>query len=66
MTVAEWLNKNDNYDEATMLDTNGNPCNFWINNDPKYKANVIKVVPRDNKYPWLMAMVYTDYNGKEN
>ena len=61
MTVNEWLLANDYYEEAILLDINENECNFWIKNDPKYNAHVIRVEPMFQDEPWVCAFLHTDY-----
>ena len=65
MTVRQWLNSNYangclHYEEATMIDADGNECLFWYgDNDPKYDAHVLRVVDADAWH--ISANVYTDY-----
>lgn len=59
MTLMQWLFTEHGYDEAIMIDANGNECTFWTDNDPKYRANVLKVENRDAY--GCTANVYTDY-----
>ena len=62
MTVREWLNKNDRFDEAVMIDAHGSKCLFWSDdNDAKYDAHVIRIAASAN-CPWL-ALIYTDFRG---
>ena len=62
MTVNQWLDGNYadgclQYAEAVMHDANGNECTFWTNDDPKYRANVLRVESADG----ITAHLYTDY-----
>ena len=59
MKVEEWIDRNDRFEEAIMFDIEGKPCLSWVENDPKYKANVIKV--EQDKEKEYLANVYTDY-----
>lgn len=62
MTVREWLQVNDIYEESVMMDADGNECLFWFGaDDPKYSAHVVDVVP-DADAEWR-CMVITDYRG---
>ena len=44
MTLNDWLESNEIYSEATAVDRNGNEF-IWIENDPRYEAKVLAVVP---------------------
>ena len=44
MTLNEWLESNTVYSEATAVDRNGNEF-VWIEDDPRYEAKVLAVVP---------------------
>lgn len=65
-TLLDWLTNNDYYDQAVAYDINGKEMSFWYENDPKYKANVLRVEPEYPEYPWLCAKIYTDWKGEDN
>ena len=46
MILSEALNKYTDFDEKTVVDRNGNELLHWLENDEKYKASVICVIPR--------------------
>ena len=60
-TVTEWLMSNNFYEQAILLDINGNEHNYWVENDPKYDAHVISVEPMYPEEPWICAFLHTDY-----
>lgn len=59
MTVMQWLFTEHGYDEAVMIDADGNECEFWTDDDDKMKAHVLRVEDRDAY--GCTANVYTDY-----
>lgn len=46
MILSEALHKYTDFDEKIVVDRNGNELLHWFENDKKYKASVICVVPR--------------------
>ena len=63
-TVNEWLLANNFYEQAILLDINGKPQTDWVENDPKYEANVLRVEPKYPSKPWVCAVLCTDYDGE--
>lgn len=59
MKLVEWLFSDHRYDEAVMIDADGNECLFWTDDDPKMNATVLRVEDRDAY--GCVANVYTDY-----
>lgn len=59
MRLVEWLFSDHEYDEAVMIDADGNECTYWTDDDNKMDANVLKVEDRDAY--GCVANVYTDY-----
>ena len=59
-TVREWLEKNNLFTEATMLNANGKEVGVWYgDDDPKYKAKVLRVEAKGD-----LALLYTDWQEK--
>lgn len=59
MKLVEWLFSNHNYDEAVAIDLDGNECMFWVEDDEKLDATVLKVEDRDAY--GMTANVFIDY-----
>lgn len=59
MKLVEWLFSNHSYDEAVAIDLDGNECMFWVEDDEKMNATVLKVEDRDAY--GMTANVYIDY-----
>lgn len=59
MKLVEWLFSNHNYDEAIAIDLDGNECMFWVEDDEKLNATVLKVEDRDAY--GCTANVFIDY-----
>ena len=61
MTLRNWLESNDYFQEAVIYDSGGREIGlFFGDNDPKYEAKVKFVLPRNPEYPWLAANVYIE------
>ena len=64
-TIKEWLVTNNYYEQAEMIDINGNEISAWYGrDDPKYNANVFRVEPKSATEPWICAKIYTDWKGE--
>lgn len=59
MKLVEWLFSNHDYDEAVAIDLDGNECMFWVEDDEKLNATVLKVEDRDAY--GMTANVFIDY-----
>lgn len=59
MTLREWLDSKENtFVECEVIDADGNPQYSWLEDDPKYKANVTRVLSDDEGN---FATIVTDY-----
>lgn len=64
MTFREWLDSKENsYVECEFIDADGNPQYFWTEDDLKYKANVVRVLPNEEVD---IAIVVTDYKERSD
>lgn len=60
MIVREWLEENNRFTEATMLDDSGKEVGIWYgDDDPKYDAIVLKVEENGEE-----AILHTNWKGE--
>lgn len=59
MTLRKWLDSKENtFVECVVIDADRNSQYSWLEDDPKYKANVVRVLSDDKGN---FATVVTDY-----
>lgn len=57
MTLTEWLNRNTEYADAIFIDANGKENSFWVKNDKKYDAKILRTEEVND----FCVKLYTDY-----